>query len=68
MKITITLFLWLLTATCLVAQSGSKTIPVRARENSTVENWETYQALTVENLKGYKKRDHQPYLLTVVIK
>jgi len=55
MKITTTLFFFLFAGTFLYAQSG-KTIPVKARENSTVENWQTYQALTVENLKGFKKK------------
>ncbi|MCC8154371.1 MAG: hypothetical protein LIP01_09230 [Tannerellaceae bacterium] len=54
MKRIITILVCFFTGAILSAQTG-KTIPVKARENSTVEKWDTYQALTVENLKGFKK-------------
>ncbi len=56
MKAITILILWFFAGTGLVAQTG-KTLPVKARVNSTVETWETYQALTVENLKGFKKKE-----------
>ena len=55
MKIVTTLLLSLFASSVLFAQSG-KTVQVQTRANSTVENWTPYEAHTVDNLKGFKKK------------
>ena len=55
MKIVTTLLLSLFASSVLFAQSG-KTVRVQTRANSTVENWTPYEAHTVDNLKGFKKK------------
>ena len=55
MKIVTTLLLSLFASSVLFAQSG-KTVRVQTRANSTVENWTPYEAHTVDNLKGFKRK------------
>jgi len=55
MKTILTLSLTFFICFSLFAQSG-KTVSVKTRANSTVENWTTYQARTVEKLKGFKQK------------